>query len=262
MRVSDLEAYLLEQFPLADAEPWDHVGLSVGAPNDAVSGVFVALDAGVSQIEATAQAGANVLVTHHPVYLKAPTAFVPPSPQAPSSSAAVFRAIERGVSIISLHTNLDRSLQAREILPKRVGLTALSSLEHWDDPAAHGLGSICDGWDATLRDLAQKCAQAFGGAPRVWGDPLSCPSRIAFVGGAGSDAGEQALKGGAQVLVTGEAGYHVCQDLYLRGLSLILLGHDRSEEPFVEILRDAVVDAGIPADLIGTIVSPQQWWTA
>ena len=44
--------------------------------------------------------------------------------------------------------------------------------------------------------------------------------------------------------MTGEAGYHVAQDLALRGLSVILLGHDRSEEPFVDILMNSAVDAG------------------
>ena len=36
-----------------------------------------------------------------------------------------------------------------------------------------------------------------------------------------------------------EAGYHVCQDLAARGLGIILLGHDASEQPFTKVLADA-----------------------
>lgn len=59
------------------------------------------------------------------------------------------------------------------------------------------------------------------------------------------DFGELAIAAGADVIVTGEAGYHVAQDLALRGLPVILLGHDRSEEPFVDILMNSAVDAGV-----------------
>ncbi len=109
MLISELLEGLLGLFPADTAEPWDLVGLSVGRPDDEVRGVTVALDASEANVRRAAADGSNVLLTHHPVYIKTPQAFVPASPAYPSSAAAVFSAVECGVSIISLHTNLDRS---------------------------------------------------------------------------------------------------------------------------------------------------------
>ena len=96
----------------------------------------------------------------------------------------------------------------------------------------------------SLRDLATRAATAFGSDPRVWGDAEHPCRTIAILGGSLGDFGELAIAAGADVIVTGEAGYHVAQDLALRGLPVVLLGHDRSEEPFVDILMNSAVDAG------------------
>lgn len=85
--------------------------------------------------------------------------------------------------------------------------------------------------------------------------------RVAFLGGSLGDFGELAILSSADAVVCGEAGYHVCQDLCARGVGIILLGHDRSEEPFVDILKEACVSAGYDGGRISTIVRPRQWNT-
>ena len=262
MIVAELERALLARYPKADAEPWDHVGLSVGDPDDEIRGVACALDATRDNVHRALAAGANVLLTHHPVYIKAPEAFCPPSATRPQCSAALYEAARCGVSIISLHTNLDRSHEARVRLSGLLGAEPMSSLEHVDEPEACGLGALTTLNDpCTLRDLATRAAMAFGSDPRVWGD-AECPCRtVAILGGSLGDFGELAIAAGADVIVTGEAGYHVAQDLALRGLGIILLGHDRSEEPFVDILMNSAVDAGVDPRHAIKILNPCQWWT-
>ena len=158
----------------------------------------MALDASEAHVRRAAADGANVLLTHHPVYIKTPQAFVPASPAYPSSAAAVFSAVECGVSIISLHTNLDRSLEVRELLPSLVDLTAATSLECASNPEALGLGSLADASsNLTLEQLASRCGVAFGCSPRVWGDPDRTLGCVAFLGGSMGDFGELALACGA-----------------------------------------------------------------
>ena len=261
--VRDLTERLLVAFPVTDAEDWDHVGLSVGDPDAEITGVACALDATAANVAHARELGANVLLTHHPVYISAPDAFTPASPDRPSSAAAVYEAARTGISIISLHTNLDRSLAARVALPALVGLAPVSSLEHASDPDRKGLGSLCNFPEPRdLDGFACDLARAFGCAPRVWGDPERKFHRVAFLGGSLGGFGELAIKAGAQAVICGEAGYHVCQDLATRGLVVILLGHDRSEEPFTRVLADAVREAGIASDIIHIIPGPRQWWTA
>lgn len=239
MIVAEFERALLARYPKTDTEPWDHVGLSVGDPAAEITGVACALDATETNVRRAQEAGANVLLTHHPIYIKAPEAFCPADATRPQCSAALYEAARCGVSIISLHTNLDRSHEAR------VCLGALATL---NDPC-------------TLRDLAARAATAYGSDPRVWGEAEHPCRTVAILGGSLGDFGELAIAAGADAVVTGEAGYHVAQDLALRGLPVILLGHDRSEEPFVDILMNSAVDAGVDPRHTIKILNPCQWWT-
>ena len=278
LTVGELEAALLSRFPVADAEGWDHVGLSVGEPAAAVEGVACALDATEVNVRRARELGCNVLLTHHPVYIKAPICFAPADPVRPQASAALYTAARLGVSVISLHTNLDRSLEARACLSQGLGLAATSSLEHPDDPSVTGLGALCETLTPlTLGDLAARAAHMasnplakppqeglsllWWSAPRVWGEPDKVCRRVAILGGSLGDFGELAIAAGADAIVTGEAGYHVAQDLAIRGLGVILMGHDRSEEPFVNILMNSAIAAGVDPDRTHTIVNPCQWWT-
>lgn len=262
MIVSELERALLARYPKTDAEGWDHVGLSVGNPAAEITGVACALDATEANVHRALEAGANVLLTHHPIYIKAPEAFCPADSARPQCSAALYEAARCGVSIISLHTNLDRSHEARVRLSELLGAEPMSSLEHADEPELTGLGALATLHDpCNLRDLANRAAMAYGSDPRVWGE-ADCPCRtVAILGGSLGDFGELAIAAGADAIVTGEAGYHVAQDLALRGLAVIFLGHDRSEEPFVDILMNSAVDAGVDPRHAIKILNPCQWWT-
>lgn len=261
MYVQDLLNYLLHRYPVTDAEPWDHVGLSVGDPHDTVRRVAISLDATEETLRFAQDSGCNVLVTHHPVYIKAPSSFCPPESSLPSASGAVYTAIRLGISIISLHTNLDRSFEVRELLPGLLGERPLSSLEFPADPSRRGLGSIARIEAVTLGELCERSSIAFDTTPRVWGDPQKSIRTIAIMGGSLGDFGSLAVEAGADAVVCGEAGYHVCQDLALRGTSVILLGHDASEYPFVDILANSVCESGLSPSVVAKMKFSHQWWT-
>ena len=168
-----LERALLAEFPAADAEPWDRTGMSVGDPARLITGVAVALDPTVEAIEAAANMGANVLVTHHPAFLAPPASFMPASSVAANPGAGVWRAVERGVSILSYHTALDVSVRAQRVLPGMLSLTFQQVLDPIPGSREKGYGQLCtlgedDG--LTLGQLAARCTSVFGRAPRVWGD--------------------------------------------------------------------------------------------
>jgi dinuclear metal center YbgI/SA1388 family protein len=105
-----------DSFPFTWAEPWDNVGLVVGDPSRTVQRVLVSLDADLPTIRRAHDMGANVLVTHHPPFLEAPTAIDP------ASSPVLWFAIQHDVSIITAHTNLDRSPQGSGVLLEALGL--------------------------------------------------------------------------------------------------------------------------------------------
>lgn len=262
MNVRELEGLLFSAFPREQAEPWDHVGLSVGDPDAEVHRVLVALDATIDSIRSAHDRGCNVLVTHHPVYLDAPSAFSPaPGPGTPAPAAALWAAIELGVAIVSMHTNLDRSPAARTEICGALGLRPLASLEHPGDAGGWGLGAICELADPMpLEGLAKMAARVYRTVPRVWGDPCSRVARVALLGGSLGRFGEDALRAGADAVVTGEAGYHVAQDIALRGAGVILLGHDSSEFCFINVLCGALEGGGVEPRNIVRSSTYRNWW--
>jgi dinuclear metal center YbgI/SA1388 family protein len=128
--VADIERRLARDYPPEWAEEWDRVGLLAGDPSREVSGVALALDPTVSAIRQAKALGANVLVTHHPAFLKSPQWLTPGR----GSAGVVFAALESGVALINAHTNLDRAPAAGELLPERLGLKPVRPIERSTQP--------------------------------------------------------------------------------------------------------------------------------
>lgn len=121
---------LLDRFPAHWAEEWDRVGLIAGDPAARVTGVLVTLDATAEAIDRACLAGANLLVTHHPPYLDPPEHIV----EAPGPAGALEAAVRRGVAIITLHTNLDRSPAGASALSRTLGFDEIGPLEASSEP--------------------------------------------------------------------------------------------------------------------------------
>jgi len=123
--VGDVERAIARAFPPEWAEEWDRGGLLVGDPEREVTGVMLALDPTKSAVRAAAEQGCNVLVTHHPVFLKAPEWLTPGR----GSSGVVFSAMDSGVALINAHTNLDRAPAAGLLLASALGLEPIRPIE-------------------------------------------------------------------------------------------------------------------------------------
>lgn len=257
-----LERALLAEFPAADAEAWDRTGMTVGDPARLVTGVAVALDPTVEAIENAANAGANVLVTHHPAFLAPPSSFMPASSVAANPGAGVWRAVERGVSILSYHTALDVSVRAQRVLPGMLNLNFQQVLVPIPGSRDKGYGQLCtlgedDG--LTLGQLAARCTSVFGRTPRVWGDFPRELDRVVTATGSTGDLGRACLQAQVDCLVCGEIKYHDALELSQAGLAIIDLGHDTSELPLVAVLADAVESVGIPGDLVMVVDQGDNW---
>lgn len=103
MTVADLVSALDRWCPFALAMDWDNVGLNVGDPAATITGGIVALDLTHGVLDEARDAGANVVVTHHPLVfkpLKSVTAGAGPA-------GLVYRCAREGVAHVALHTNLD-----------------------------------------------------------------------------------------------------------------------------------------------------------
>ena len=123
--VGDIERAVASAFPKEWAEEWDRVGLLAGDPDRAVTGVLLALDPTLEAVRHATAVGANVLVTHHPVFLNSPE-WLTPGRGAPG---VVFAALDNRVALVNAHTNLDRAPAAGRLLPEALGLEPLKPIE-------------------------------------------------------------------------------------------------------------------------------------
>lgn len=262
LTVGALDRQLLADFPASDAESWDRTGMTVGDPSRLVRKIAFALDPTVEAICAAADGGANVLVTHHPLYLAPPDSFAPASSAAVSPGAGVWCAIERGVAVLSFHTALDVSPRAQRVLPGLLGLAFQRVLQPLPDTVEKGYGQLCtfgDGEMLSLAQLAARCTSVFGRPPRVWGDMSRKLERVVTCTGSLADTGRAALRAQADCVVCGEAKYHEALELSLAGLDVIELGHDVSELPLVSVLVAAVAALGVPEEAMFVVNQSDNW---
>ena len=123
--VRDIEQAVARRFPTEWAEEWDRVGLLAGDPERTVTGVVLALDPTPAAVKRAAELGANVVLTHHPAFLKTPNWLTPGR----GSAGVLFAALDCGVALVNAHTNLDRAPAAGELLPRALGLAPVKPIE-------------------------------------------------------------------------------------------------------------------------------------
>ncbi len=251
--VGDLTRILFEAFPASDAEPWDKVGLVVGDPHVEVERIAVALDATAGAIRAAAERGAQVLVTHHPVFIDQPERLVPGVSADGMIVDAIFEAVRSGVSLIAMHTNLDRSEEARTLHACLLGLDVESELEKGREGGALGIiARVTDG-EKTLDDLARSAANAYGTDVVMHGAPQRVISRVAISSGSIGSLVDDAIAAGVDAVITGECGYHGLLALEDKGIAVILVGHGPSEVVYDSLLEDTL-EAALGEDAEAEIV--------
>ena len=70
IRLRDVLSVLERMYPADSAQSWDRVGLVTGDPDQPVRRVHAAVDPTLEVIEEARAAGADLLITHHPLLLR------------------------------------------------------------------------------------------------------------------------------------------------------------------------------------------------
>lgn len=126
VRLGDVRAVLDTWFDPRTAESWDAVGLVCGDPDAMVERVLLAVDAVPATVDEAIAVDAQLLVTHHPLFLTA----VHGVPADDPKGALVHRMIGRNVAHVVAHTNADvANPGVSDALALRLGLTDLRPLE-------------------------------------------------------------------------------------------------------------------------------------
>ena len=164
MQVKDVIAAVDRLAPFDLAEPWDHVGLQVGAPGDelrvagaagAAPAVLVALEVDDAALDEARRLGAAVVVSHHPLI------FDPLERLSDDSLAGrlALRAAREGVAVIAAHTSLDKARGGlADVVAGLLGLEATAPLA----PAAADALKLVGFVPVDDADLVRKAVFAAG----------------------------------------------------------------------------------------------------
>ncbi|MGD1276377.1 MAG: Nif3-like dinuclear metal center hexameric protein [Tepidisphaeraceae bacterium] len=99
MQLSRLLKKLDSIAPLAQAEPWDNVGLLVGDPRQEIAGIMLSIDYTDAVAKEAQSAGCDFVIAYHPPIFEPIKRVL--------AGNVVFDALRRGVAIYSPHTALD-----------------------------------------------------------------------------------------------------------------------------------------------------------
>ena len=105
MLLGEVLAALDARYPSALAESWDAVGLVCGDPDEPVRKVLFAVDPTAAVVDEVVETGADLLVTHHPLFLT-PVHGVPADDP---KGRLVHRLVRAGAGLFVAHTNADRA---------------------------------------------------------------------------------------------------------------------------------------------------------
>ncbi|MFN8192195.1 MAG: Nif3-like dinuclear metal center hexameric protein [Nocardioidaceae bacterium] len=247
-------------YPPESAESWDAVGLVYGDPAATVRRVLLAVDPVLPVADEAADWGADLVVTHHPLFLRAVHGFAATTPK----GRTLKRFADAGCALLAAHTNADLAVGGvSEAMAVALGLSGLAPIATeagalaWSaasdgegEPSA-GTGRIGDVAPTTLRGFAGRVAAALpetAQGVRVAGDPDRPVRRVALLAGAGDFLLDTMAASDADVFVTSDLRHHPAIEFVEKdGPALVDVAHWAAEWtwlPVVEArLRAALGDA-------------------
>jgi dinuclear metal center YbgI/SA1388 family protein len=240
-KLSDVIAALEALWPPERAEQWDAVGLVCGDPDAEVGRVLFAVDPVQEVADEAVRLDADLLVTHHPLYLRGTTTVAATGPTG-FKGRVVHGLIKNDIALHVAHTNADRADPGvSDALAAAVGLRVTGPLvpDPTDPAGRRGLGRIGElDVPLTLAEFADRAAR---GLPRtatglrIAGDPQQLVRTVAVCGGSGDSLFADVREAGADAYLTADLRHHPASEAQQAGPpALIDAAHWATEWPWCE----------------------------
>ncbi len=105
MKASELVRPIEEFAPVHEQEKWDNCGFSVGDPQMEVSKALIALDCSEAVVDEAIAAGADIIITHHPLIFGGVKKITPQN----ELGRIIYKAVKNNIAIYAAHTNMDKA---------------------------------------------------------------------------------------------------------------------------------------------------------
>lgn len=271
-RLSEVIAALDALWPPERAEGWDAVGTVCGDPEQEVTRVLFAVDPVRDIVDEALKLGANLLVTHHPLYLRGTTTVAADT----FKGRVVHTLIKNDIALHVAHTNADRADPGvSDALAGALDLRVVRPLvpDPTDPDGRRGLGRVCElDHPLTVRELAARAAErlpATAQGIRVAGDPEAVVRTVAVSGGSGDSLFDDVRAAGVDAFLTADLRHHPASEFMAdrahSPLALLDAAHWATEWPWCELAAaqlDEISDRngwGLRVHVSQTVTDP---WTA
>lgn len=226
MTVKDIFDFLNNRFPVETACGFDNVGLLVGDPDVTVSSAVIALDCTDAVIESASKLNAKLIITHHPVIFDPLKSVL--------ADTIVYKLIKNGISVISMHTNLDVGQGGvNDSLCAALGLTQVEKVAGGDGYMLNrGVLSPVLSSD----ELAAYLKERLGGGIKYVGTDKKI-EKVLVCSGSGGGYLYDTARLCCDALITADIKHNVFLDAERLGIALFDAGHFNTEDVVTEPLK-------------------------
>lgn len=247
--VADVAAWIQQRFPEELAEEWDAPGLAVGNPASAVTHVHFAVDPTMEVVREALAAGADMLITHHPLMLRGVTSVAADT----TKGAAVHALVEGGCAQLAAHTNADAATDGvADALAAALDMRVDGPLIPVPgQPASVGTGRVGAIPPQSLKEFAAAVAAALPGTAAgvlYAGDAEGIVATVAVVGGSGDAFLGEVAAAGVDAYVTADLRHHPASEAREAALLrdgkpyLVNVSHAASESLWLDAVAAEVAD--------------------
>lgn len=244
MKLKDIIAIIEDNYPLELAYDWDNVGLFYGDIEKDTKKVLVTLDVTSDVIEQAIEMDADLVLSHHPVVIGG----INKLSDASMVSDVIINAVKNDIAIYSAHTNMDTAKNGiNQKLAELFDLEDIVVMENdkpYEDCGLGRVGNLKN--EMSLSDFCELVKNKLN-TPfvRVCGEERKV-RRIALASGSCSEYVPQAIKKGADVIVTADMKYHNCIEYVYDGIAIVDAGHFPTEniakDMFCDLLKGRDVE--------------------
>lgn len=226
---------LWKRFPIKIARKYhDYVGKMVSALHEDTATVVVCLDVSWHVIQAAEEAGADLILSHHPFLYGRRKQVL----QDPFKKSMYDRLEQDGIPVYSFHTNFDEgSGGMNDALAQKLGLRDIRPIP--------GLEMARMGELPEPREIDDFARFAVRQLNISYGQLISSDTKkirtVGILGGAGAREYPFAYAAGCDIYISGDTPYHIRKELIEKGLTYLHLDHE-IERIFIPRMKQILLE--------------------
>lgn len=218
MKLKEIYDLLDNLSPFALQEKWDNAGLLVGSLEDEIENIYISIDLD-EQLVLNAKEN-SLIITHHPLIF----AGLKRVNYNTYSTKLLRELIKKNISLISMHTNIDKTHLNKYFTQNILGFKIINTEEFI---------SYCE-VNMSFNDLVKHISSKMELKTTKVVKCNDFIEKIAIVTGSGMSLIDEVK---ADCFLTGDIKYHDAMEAKARGLSLIDIRHYESERCFSPLVE-------------------------